>query len=152
MDLQEAASETDTQLITITVICTIRWDASSFRAVSAVWRNYSALFLMIQSAAATDCKWSSADRAKYRGIAAKLSSVSFLFDLALMKDVLRELSIQLVLEAAITIGHSSIYSIQLWWYWWNNPCVGRHEDVWRRQIRRSYKNGMFVWKCRWTNF
>ena len=55
MELQEAASETDTQLIAITSTFTIRWVASSFRAVSAVWRNYSALFLMIQDAA-TDCK------------------------------------------------------------------------------------------------
>ena len=51
---------------------------------------YSAI-CMFQSAA-VDSKRSSVDRAKFRGMMDKLSSTSFLMDLALMKDALRELS------------------------------------------------------------
>jgi len=43
-------------------------------------------------AATEDPKRSSADRAKFCGMLGKLSTVSFLMDLALMKDALRELS------------------------------------------------------------
>lgn len=42
MELQEAASETHTQMLVITGIFTIRWVASSFQAVRAVWRNHRA--------------------------------------------------------------------------------------------------------------
>jgi len=90
-ELKDAACETHTQLLSINGIFTIRWVASSFRAVRATWRNYSALYAMFQTAA-EDRKRASADRAKFRGMLEKLSSVSFVMDLALMKDALRELS------------------------------------------------------------
>ena len=88
---KDAACDTHTQLLNINGIFTIRWVSSSFRAVRAVWRNYGALFLMFQTAA-DDYKRSGTDRAKFRGMLDKLSTASFLMDLALMKDALRELS------------------------------------------------------------
>jgi hypothetical protein len=66
--LKDAAPETHTQLLGISGIFTVRWVASSFSAVRAVWRNYVALFLMFQTAE-IDCKHASADRAKFHGIA-----------------------------------------------------------------------------------
>jgi hypothetical protein len=56
-----------------------------------VWRNYSALHGHFQRAS-VDFTRSSSERAKFAGLAQKLATVSFLNDLAIMKDVLRELS------------------------------------------------------------
>lgn len=90
-ELNEVAAETETELLRITAIFGVRWVASSFRAVRAVWRNYPALhghFIR----ASQDVSRSSSERAKFQGLATKLGTVSFLKDLAVMKDMLRELS------------------------------------------------------------
>uniref|UniRef100_A0A8C6WVY2 HAT C-terminal dimerisation domain-containing protein n=1 Tax=Neogobius melanostomus TaxID=47308 RepID=A0A8C6WVY2_9GOBI len=70
--LQEAATGLNMQIIKIGQIFTIRWVASSFRTVKAVWNDYPAL-------------------ANSGGLHKLLSSTGFVADLACMKDVLREL-------------------------------------------------------------
>ena len=90
-ELNEVAAETETELLRITAIFGVRWVASSFTAVRAVWRNYPALhghFIR----ASQDVSCSSSELAKFQGLATKLGTVSFLKDLAVMKDMLRELS------------------------------------------------------------
>lgn len=75
-------------MIRITAIFGVRWVASSYRAVRAVWRNYSALYKHFATAS-MDTTGSTMERAKFQGLANKLGTVSFLQDLALiiMKDV-----------------------------------------------------------------
>lgn len=90
-ELREVATETETQLLRITAVFGVRWVASSFRAVSAVWRNYPALHGHFIHAS-LDSTRTSTERSKFQGLAKKLGTVSFLRDLSLMKDVLRELS------------------------------------------------------------
>ena len=81
MELQEAASETRNQLIVITGHWYIHnsLGCQQFSSCeSCLEKYYSALFLMIQISAATDCKRSSADIAKYRGIAENCHHFPFL--------------------------------------------------------------------------
>jgi hypothetical protein len=59
--------------------------------VHAVWRDYPALHSHFVHAS-QDTLRSSSERAKFAGLAKKLGTVSFLKDLAIMKDILRELS------------------------------------------------------------
>jgi hAT family C-terminal dimerisation region len=90
-ELREVAADTETELLRITALFSVRWVASSFRAVSAVWRNYPALHGHFVHASLDNTR-SATERAKFQGLAKKLSTVSFLKDLSVMKDVLRELS------------------------------------------------------------
>lgn len=55
------------------------WVASSFRAVSAVWTNYSALHKHFAEVC-TDDRCDSKERATFAGLAKKLSSPSFLLN------------------------------------------------------------------------
>jgi hypothetical protein len=90
-ELGEVAADTETQLLRITAIFDIRWVASSFTTVRAVWRNFPALYDHFRNAS-VDSTRTSTERAKFAGLLKKLTTVSFLHDLAIMKDVLRELS------------------------------------------------------------
>jgi len=90
-ELGEVAADTETQLLHITAIFDVRWVASSFRSVRAVWRNFPALHDHFRNAS-LDLTRTSTERAKFAGLLKKLTTVSFLTDLATMKDVLRELS------------------------------------------------------------
>jgi hypothetical protein len=90
-ELSSAAADTETQLLQIKGIFTVRWVASSFRSVKAIWRDFPALIQHFDRAAA-DSTRSTTERAKFTGLRRKLASVSFILDLAVMKDVLREVS------------------------------------------------------------
>jgi hypothetical protein len=59
--------------------------------VRAVWRNFPALYDHFLNAS-VDSTHTSTERTKFAGLLKKLTTVSFLHDLAIMKDVLRELS------------------------------------------------------------
>jgi len=89
--LETSASELGVQLLKIGKFLDVRWVASSFRTVKAVWQNYSALHAHFLSAS-SDNKLNSKERAQYKGMADKLSSTAFLLNLALMFDALEELS------------------------------------------------------------
>ena len=90
-ELGKVAADTELLLLRITASFDIRWVACSFTAIRAVWRNFPALHGHLQNAS-RDSTRSSTERAKVEGLEKKLGTVSFLRDLALMKDVLRELS------------------------------------------------------------
>ena len=88
--LQEAAEELNMQVLKIGQIFTIRWVASSFRTVKAVWNNYPALASHFKTAS-EDPSRNDTDRKKYLGLHKQLSNAGFVADLACMKDMLREL-------------------------------------------------------------
>ena len=90
-ELNEAAVNTGTELLKISGIFTVRWVASSYRTIRAVWRDFTALCAHFDKAA-VDAGRSQAERAKFAGLKKKLASEAFVKDLALMKDVLREVS------------------------------------------------------------
>lgn len=88
--LSEAAAELNIELLRIGQIFNIRWVASSFRTVRAVWRNYPALAQLFKTES-EDVTQPDRIRKKYLGLLKYLTSAHFLNDLACMKDVLREL-------------------------------------------------------------
>jgi len=89
--LESVAAEVGVALLKIGRALDVRWAASSFRTVQAVWVSYLALYIHFCQAA-TDTSLDSKDRAPYKGLAAKLSSSAFLLNLGLMYDALQELS------------------------------------------------------------
>ncbi|XP_033981881.1 E3 SUMO-protein ligase KIAA1586-like [Trematomus bernacchii] len=89
-ELDAAVSEVGVCLRKIGRVLGIRWVASSFRTVNAVWTMYAALYHHLTSAS-VDVNRSSNDRCMYEGLAAKLTSVAFVKNLGLMMDALEEL-------------------------------------------------------------
>lgn len=75
-EVKAAARELDLQFRKIGKMLTIRWVASSFRAVSAVHQNYAALHNHF-SAAAIDKSRDDKMKASFRGLASALSSEEF---------------------------------------------------------------------------
>ena len=89
--LDQTASELGVQVRKIGKMLDVRWVASSFRAVKAVWDGYAALYRTF-STAADDPSRTSKVRAEFAGLARHLESDTFLQNLALMYDALQELS------------------------------------------------------------
>ena len=89
--LERVAAEVGVALLKIGRVLDVRWVASSFRTVRAVWVSYPALHSHFCQAA-TDTCLDSKDKAQYEGLAAKLSSAAFLLNLGLTYDALEELS------------------------------------------------------------
>ena len=89
--LEQCAADVGAELLKIGRVLDVRWVASSFRAVKAVWNNYAALFAHFSSAS-TDNTLDSKERAQFKGLATKISSSTFLSNLGLMYDALQELS------------------------------------------------------------
>ncbi|KAK1885243.1 E3 SUMO-protein ligase KIAA1586 [Dissostichus eleginoides] len=88
--LSECAHNLDIALRRIGKVFSLRWVASSWRAVSAVWQSYPALAQHFREASEDDTR-DSRERAKFKGLLSKLCSINFLKSLALMADVLTEL-------------------------------------------------------------
>ncbi|KAJ4924371.1 hypothetical protein JOQ06_000611 [Pogonophryne albipinna] len=88
--LSECAHNLDIALRRIGKVFSVRWVASSWRAVSAVWQSYPALAQHFREASEDDTR-DSRERAKFKGLLSKLYSINFLKSLALMADVLTEL-------------------------------------------------------------
>uniref|UniRef100_A0A3P8SQN1 DUF4371 domain-containing protein n=1 Tax=Amphiprion percula TaxID=161767 RepID=A0A3P8SQN1_AMPPE len=89
-ELSECAHNLHITLRRIGKVFTVRWVASSWRAVSAVWQSYPALAQHFREAS-EDHSRDSKERAKFSGLLSKLCSVSFVKSLALMVDILTEL-------------------------------------------------------------
>ncbi|XP_028410502.1 E3 SUMO-protein ligase KIAA1586-like [Dendronephthya gigantea] len=87
-ELREVAKSLDVQLLKIGKVLSTRWVASSHRTVLAVWNNYEALCKHFKDKAAEKGKNST----MYEGLNKRIQSEEFLLDLALMCDVLFELS------------------------------------------------------------
>ncbi|KAI7810725.1 hypothetical protein IRJ41_005853 [Triplophysa rosa] len=100
--LHDAATHVNISLLKIGQIFSICWVASSFSTVRAVWQDFPALATQMQNAS-VDVSRTDLDRQKCSGLLRKLSSTGFVKDLALMKDVLRELqSLSLKLQSRNT--------------------------------------------------
>lgn len=90
-ELKAVASDLSIQLTKIGKVLDTRWVSSSFRSVSAVWSSYLALVTYFKEAA-NDSNRPANERNKFNGLYLRMESVEFLQDLALMYDVLEELS------------------------------------------------------------
>lgn len=90
-ELAACAAALDIQLQKVGKIFTVRWVASSYRAVLAVHRNYNALYNHFKSAAG-DARRDNTQRQQYRGLADALASEAFVLNLGLMIDALQELN------------------------------------------------------------
>lgn len=110
--LQEVADELNVQILKIGEIFTIRWVASSFNTVRAVWKNYPALARLFQIESENSAN-SDKVRKKFLGLLKYLSNASFVHDLACMKDVLRELqSLSLKLQKRETTIVQSYHHVK----------------------------------------
>jgi hypothetical protein len=90
-EVNAAAAELDVRLRKIGKMLTIRWVASSFRAVSAVHQNYSALHKHF-CAASTDVSRDDKTKAMFSGLATSIASPEFVMNLGLFMDALSELT------------------------------------------------------------
>ena len=100
--LLQCAAEVDEEVNKIGRILEVRWVASSFRAVKAVWKSYSALHNHFITMAG-DASCSSMEKAQWSGLAKKFENSVFLQNLALMFDALQELS-----DLSLSLQQSSI--------------------------------------------
>lgn len=90
-ELKQHAELLEIEILKIGRILGTRWVASSFRSVSAVWKNFKALVAHF-TAAKDDKSRESTDRAMYEGLLNCITKVDFILDLAIMCDALQELS------------------------------------------------------------
>lgn len=98
--LSEAASAVHISLLKIGKIFTIRWVASSYSAVQAVWKDFPTLAQQMR-AASEDRTYTDPERKKYTGMLNRLTRTGFVTDLATMRDVLQELkSLSLKLQVS----------------------------------------------------
>jgi len=72
-------------------VLSVRWVASSCRAVAAVWKSYAALHEHF-SQKAVDASVGAKERCKFDGLKKKLESPVFVTNLGLMLDALEELA------------------------------------------------------------
>jgi hypothetical protein len=87
----------------------MRWVASSFRTVRAVWVSFAPLALHFKTAS-EDVSRDGVERKKYGGLLTRLASAEFICDLGLMYDVLLELSnlSQELQSRSMTIPRSAV--------------------------------------------
>ena len=118
-----AASGVQETLQKTTPIFTIRWVASSFRTVKAVWHSFAELSQHFHTTS-EDQSCSNKKQSKYIGLIKHLKKTGLLTDLANVKDVLRELpglSLDIqrcemsVSEAHAAINSKILYLQALFW-------------------------------------
>ena len=90
--LKEIASNLGVELRKIGKVFTIRWAASTYRAVYALWCSFPALHEHF-SILSKDTFLDPVKRATYNGIAKKLATKEFVEDVAVIKDCLGQISI-----------------------------------------------------------
>ena len=88
-ELDQCSHDLQTTLKRIGKVFTIRWVASFFRAVLAVWHSYPALAQHFDKASNDETRQST-EKARFRGILSKFCTINFVKNLALMADVLNE--------------------------------------------------------------
>ncbi|XP_056127435.1 E3 SUMO-protein ligase KIAA1586-like [Rhinichthys klamathensis goyatoka] len=91
-ELKDAAAEVGSQLLRIGRVLDVRWAASSFRTVHAVWTSLGALVQHFKNAC-SDERRSNTEKQMYRGLLDRVQSPEFICDLGLMYDTLHELSV-----------------------------------------------------------
>lgn len=104
--LEECAKDLHQEILKIGRVLDVRWVASSFRTVKAVWQDYKALHKHFEQAS-NDYTRDSGDRSVYSGLVKMLSSASFVHNLALMYDALEELA-----DLSLQLQNSSVNLIQ----------------------------------------
>ena len=90
-ELDQCSHDLQTTLKRIGKVFSIRWVASSFRAVSAVWHSFPALAQHFDKPSNDETR-QSREKARFRGILSKFCTINFVKNLALMADVLNELT------------------------------------------------------------
>ena len=91
-EFKSISSEVDVELKKVGKIFRIRWVASSFRAVKALWNDYPALYAHFRKLS-EDPSITDIERQKYKGSARILSTQNFIEDVALLKDCLGQPSL-----------------------------------------------------------
>ncbi|XP_063788503.1 E3 SUMO-protein ligase KIAA1586-like [Pseudophryne corroboree] len=89
-ELSAQANELHVLLKKIGRVFNVRWVASSWRAVNAVWQTYPALAAHFQKAS-QDQSRDRREQVKFQGLHSKLCSVNFVKNMSIMLDVLTEL-------------------------------------------------------------
>ena len=90
-ELNECAITLAVQLKRIGRVLDVRWVASSFRTVSAVWQSYQALYGHF-TLKASGVDLGGREKAKFSGLASKFRNPVFLKNLGLMMDALERIS------------------------------------------------------------
>ena len=90
-ELFSIASQLSIQLSRIGRILDTRWSASSCRTIQAIWQCYGALYRHF-SGKSDEAGLDGKEKAKFSGMAKKLSNPGFIQHLALMYDALEELA------------------------------------------------------------
>ena len=91
--MKAIAAEKDTEIMKVGKVFGVRWVSSSGRAVNALmWTDFPALFFHF-SKLAEDGSIKSNERATFKGLATKLSTIQFIEDLALIRDCLSVFSV-----------------------------------------------------------
>lgn len=122
-ELESCASSVGTELLKIGKVLDVRWAASSYNSLNAIWRSYPALFKhCTESHSSKQAKYKS----MYRGLKLVLESKQFVHTLAVMLDALECLS---VLSKALQS---------------ENICMGKAYKLVKRTIRilENQKNGI----------
>lgn len=88
-ELQECASSVHSELLKIGRVLGVRWVASSYRSLIAVWKSYAALY---KHSTNSESSKSAKHKATYVGIANTLNSPQFVHNLAVMLDALEPIS------------------------------------------------------------
>jgi hypothetical protein len=91
LQLEVVAKEISVQIFKIGKVFDVRWLMSSYNAVNALWKDYVPLQHHMNNLA-KDTSLSGKERAKFTGLKRKLAIWSTAAEMALMRDVLLELS------------------------------------------------------------
>lgn len=110
-ELKLCSQSLEQVILKIGRILDVRWVSSSLRTVKALWIDYPALFKHF-SEASNDARRDEYEKAKFRGLALKITSIAFVQNLGLMYDAMMELShLSLKLEerkCSIITAHQEI--------------------------------------------
>lgn len=90
-ELKECAESLEQRILNIGKIFTIRWVASSFRTVCAVWNNYAVLHQHFLKSSMDNGR-DSREKSKYTGLNNMLTSNNFVLNMGILYDALHELS------------------------------------------------------------
>jgi hypothetical protein len=90
-ELRTSCIELDILFLKVGRVLDVRWVASSFRAVEIVWKTFAALYNHLHNSSKDNLR-DRKSRSKYLGLCKRLGSPEFVLDLALMCDILKELS------------------------------------------------------------
>lgn len=91
-EIVKISSDLDDEFKKVGRIFTIRWVASSYRAVNALWKSYAVLYQHFLHLSENKMIKAN-ERAMYKGLIKKMTTQEFVEDLALVRDCLAQLSL-----------------------------------------------------------